>query len=257
MTPTKRLNFFDLLEINPADSLSEADLDALLARKGAEWTKKARNPKVGVQFTGYRQLIPDIRKVMLDPAQRRAEADAYHVLMKAKKEAAIQQLEISAGLDAAKGYITPEQVNQLVTGSGGFLTQPEVRQELKRMSIPVRTDSARATPTTPTVTPTARSTMQEIRISLNDLGLKQGATLYDFLELADSTDTRTLHQKATEIYKFTQDAPVKTMEITARSKLSGHGMNIFKNEATREQYTAALEHQFYEDLLNEQVTRLL
>ena len=71
----KRKNLYILLglSIEPPEEDAEK-IEAAIQKKQNEWSKLLNHPTKGIQAKQFISLIPEIQKVMADPALRKKEA---------------------------------------------------------------------------------------------------------------------------------------------------------------------------------------
>jgi len=122
-------NFFLLLNLSadPPENDSKI-IEAAIRKKQTEWSRVRNHPTKGIQAKLFLDLIPEIRKVMLNPELRKKEA------LKAKKQKNLKNKLKESGIDRhlsiyfAKGSVTDEEIKKLQT-----LHSVEVEAILRRV----------------------------------------------------------------------------------------------------------------------------
>ncbi|MFZ7124666.1 MAG: DUF1566 domain-containing protein [Desulfobacterales bacterium] len=110
-----RINFFQLLElsIQPPENNPQT-IDAAIKRKQSDWSRLRNHPTKGLQARQYINLLPEIRRVMQDPALRVKEAQGAVADLKNKLAARLTRLDARIRLLGAKGDIQEKDIQKLI-----------------------------------------------------------------------------------------------------------------------------------------------
>ncbi len=274
----ERENFYLLLDlsIDPPETDSK-NIEAAIARKQSEWSRLRNHPTKGLQAQNFISMIPEIRRVMKDPALREQEAEAAKENLVKDKADKITDIDRHIDILIGKGFISKEEIVRLAQIHGmeekevqdririkkdekfsrvdqqlslrmakGYVTEEEInklakRHNLKpeevksRVYIPMVKNGNEKAPLAP------RQMDRSIEKAIKEnLKIIDKASLYDFLELHESTDLETLQAAAVEKKKQLVNAGKKDARVTAGNILAGHCVTIFKNEETRISYDISL-----------------
>lgn len=250
MPEISRPNFFILLDMDPTKPWSDKLFVEILERKRAEWTKGSKNPKNRAKYAGYMELVPRIKAVLTDPEKRKQEA------VEATQQRSVAEQEwrdkFHESLDAValKGFVTEDEIINLVKQYAGKIAELEVRAELKQKKIEIRTKSTKSE-TADYLDP---SRFTRIKAALQIVRKKD---LYDFLEASVQTRTEDLRQRAENTYKQNQSKGTKTAEVTASSELAGDAQDIFKDELGRTRYDLTIAYDKLDSILGVKVRDLV
>jgi|GEM_PF-2512787 len=249
MSESTRSNYFILLGIDPAQAWSEAEFVKILKDKKAEWTRLRNHPTKRAEGQKNLELVPKIESLMKDEAERKKEA-AEAIRIKSEQQKGVKEAFIeNFKLFTIKGFITEEEIVQLTKQYASITNDSDIRKELKNKGIEVKkttVDSEEKEDVVPL------SVMKAIKANLEII---KKDNLYDFLELAKSSRTKDLEDKAKQIYAHMQKYAGKTTEVTAKGVLSGHATAIFKNDSERAKYDRALLQEAY-SILDERIQQL-
>jgi len=249
MSESIRPNYFILLGIDPEEPWSEVEFAKILTTRKAEWTKLRNHPTKKGEAQKKLELVPKIESLMKNESERKKEAtDAINLKSEQQKgvrESFIQSFE----LFTTKGFITEEEILQLVNQYSSITSDANLREDIKSKGIEIKEtiiDSSENEEVLPL------SLMKDIKTNLEILNQKN---VYDFLELAKSSRTKDLELKAKKIYAEVQKYGDKNTEVTAKGVLAGHATTIFKNDSERAKYDRALVQEAYGSL-DEQIRQL-
>jgi hypothetical protein len=223
---TDRPNFFDLLELDPGETSWEVIVQRIDKKKEA-WSRDRTMGHPGKRLEAQRnfELLPEIRRVLEDPALREREAeDARTRCRKARETELTEQIE----LFKATGTCRKEDFGKLVERFAGVFSEAELRGRLQAVGI--RVEEAKSTPPRERIPGDLART---IRQNLDALRLN---TLYDFLGLAPSCSPEALCALAEEILKKNQHSGRTTADVTASNKLAGICKTLFSTAEEKRKY---------------------
>ncbi|MFP3981344.1 MAG: DUF1566 domain-containing protein [Desulfobacterales bacterium] len=274
----ERENFYILLELpcDPPETNPEV-IEKAISKKQSEWSRLRNHPTKGLHAQKYINMIPEIRRVMQDEALRAKEAEAAKRLLAKDKESKHPEIDRHIDILMGKGHITPEEKAKLTRVHGfreseiqdrinarknasyhridqqitlrmakGYLTESEIEKIAKRNSAKVEDVRSRVRcpiqktdkdPETPKPRQLDRSLEKTIR---DNLKLLNKSSLYDFLELPESADLKSLQNAAVRKKKELTHSSKKDAVATATSTLAGHCITIFKSEQSRTAYDISL-----------------
>lgn len=268
-----RENFYLLLELSmdPPEE-DPVKIEEAIKRMQTTWSRLRNHPTKGIQAKSYIGLIPEIRKVMTDPALRRAEASA------AKDEVQQQQVDIFTEIDRhltlhlSKGYVTDQEITKLANLHS--IDESEIRARIKQMEQEKLAEldsqlSMRMVKGYVTVEEisklaktygvsekelkkrvnvpirkggeadrkTAKVLDKSIEKGINDnLKIVGKKSLYEFLGLAETSSQelliKTAREKEAQILRISR----KDATVTAGGILAGQCASVFRNAETRAAY---------------------
>lgn len=199
---------FDLpLTISDAKEI-EARIDAVKDL----WNKRALTvSRDRPLLETLRTDLPNSRRVLLDPAARKAERAVIEAERNKRKEAQYAGLDSVLRLVASKGYLTPDEEKAIIARFSPALSEKEIRSRIK---VEIRAEAA----VLPTSEGLPSSHRNQIKNSLAVLGKRD---LYDFLSLPPSAGrpeiSRRHKEMETECWTWRID-----FTKTATEELLGH-----------------------------------
>ena len=268
-----RENFFELLELSVEPPENDPKvIEEAIKKKQAQWSRFRNHPTKGIQAKKFIGLLPEIRRVMLDPELRKEEVKDALSQQSAKAEEKFVSVDRHLAIQMSKGYITDEEVAKLAQLHGlpekdirdriarkeaekfaeidkqigvrlakGYVTEEEIAKIARAHGVEVEAVRRRVTgPVTkegeaaiPVGKGLETTIARAIEDNLSILGL---SSLYEFLEVEANASLKLLHKKAhlkqSEISKISK----KDAAVTASTILVGHCIAIFKSEESRASY---------------------
>jgi antitoxin component HigA of HigAB toxin-antitoxin module len=274
----ERENFYILLDlpIDPPET-DPAAIEKQIKKKKAQWSKLRNHPTKGLQAQKHISLIPEIEKVMLDPKKRAEELEAAKGEIRKGKESKYPEIDRHIDILMGKGFIAQEEVAKLAEVHGlshseiqdrinrkkqqkwghidraislrmdkGYVTEGEIAKIAKRYALseeeirkrvrcPIRKDDKEQNGVEP------RHIDKSLEKTINDnLKIVGKTSLYDFLDLPESADLKSLQAQAVRKKKELSRISRKDAAVTAGNTLAGHCMTLFKNEESRNAYDITL-----------------
>lgn len=274
----ERENYYILLDlsIDPPETDAKA-IEAAIARKQSEWSRLRNHPKKGLQAQQYISMIPDIRRVMNDPALREQEAAAAKTHTARDKAGKISEIDRHLEILMGKGFISQEEIVKLARRHGleekdiqdrvrlkkdekfarvdqqlslrmakGYITEEEIKKLAQRHNLKV--DEVKSRVYIPMLkngpekeAPAQRQMDRSLEKSIREnLKIIEKKSLYDFLGLHESADLETLRDAIAGKKKELARAGKKDAQVTAGNTLAGHCATIFRNEDSRIAYDISL-----------------
>ena len=281
----ERENFFLLLELSvdpPEDDPSV--IEAAIRKKQAEWSRFRNHPTKSIQAKQFIELIPEIRKVMLDADLRRTEAYAAKNLIETKQDQRFSEVDRHIGIRMAKGYITDEEIAQLaqfhnVTADDvrkrvektekaklavidkqlgirmgkGYISEQEIAKLSSHHGISKAEIRKRIKVPITRGNVAAKNAIQPLERSIEKviaghLKIVGKSNLYEFLGLSPGASLQALQEKARETEKQILKLGKKDAVATASEALVGHCMTLFKTEQSRNAYDVSRAQAFLTEL---------
>ena len=112
-------NYYFILElsIDPPENDPKVIEDAI-QKKQALWSRLRNHPTKGTQAQHYMGLIPEIRKIMMDDALRKKEAEAAKDLLIEHEKKSNIKIDRHIALLLSKGHITNDEISKLACLNG-------------------------------------------------------------------------------------------------------------------------------------------
>ncbi|CAM2065134.1 DUF4013 domain-containing protein [Sulfidibacter corallicola] len=223
-------HFFELLELDHGES-NPTVIDRAIVAKQREWSRKANMgaPKARLKAKAHLDLIPEIKRVLLDANAREAAAkQARDRAEKAKREVARQarqDLDEWVRLIALDGCCSAEQLADLETRFSDRLPAGSVRAAMEAANIHLDTDSDGLDPTTQ-------------RAIVAQLGVIGQPNLYAFLGVSPDAPRQELARRARDREaEFRRQGKIDPVS-SAGSALASLCVTLFREESGRRGYGA-------------------
>ena len=237
-----RPNFFELLGLDPEKDGDWAKIEKRIDEKKRDWARDIQSsPKRRQEAKRNMDLLPEIRKVLADPAARRQEAEAVQRLRRQAKETREKDLVVWIELFKVSGRCRPEQFAKICSQFAGAFSEAEIRQRLVDAGVRVveprsweRTDPSIA---------------RDIR---DKLALLKLASLYEFLNLPPASSAAALRARADAIYKDNLNLGRTDAVVSAQNSLVGPAKLVFSSEEEKRKYDHELVLAAFEGL-NDQI----
>ena len=274
----ERENYYILLDlsIDPPETDTKA-IEAAIARKQSEWSRLRNHPTKGLQAQQNISMIPDIRRVMYDPALREQEAAVAKTHTARDKAGKISEIDRHIEILMGKGFISQEEIVKLARRheleetdiqdrvrlkknekfarvdqqlslrmAKGYITEEEIKKLAQRHNLKV--DEVKSRVYIPMLkngpdkdAPEQRQMDRSLEKSIREnLKIIEKKSLYDFLGLHESADIETLKDAISRKKKELARAGKKDAQVTAGNTLAGHCATIFRNEESRIAYDISL-----------------
>ncbi|MDA8019819.1 MAG: hypothetical protein MPN21_20450 [Thermoanaerobaculia bacterium] len=229
-----RPNFYRLLDLDPGIDDWE-QIQRVIGEKKKRWNQDRTRPTGKARTKAEQNLVwlPEIERVLGDPALRRKEAEARRVGLDLERTRDLQDLEQRIEMLCALGRVTPSQLETLVAQFAGRLDRQTIEQKLREAEVPFG-DAGPGTPFE------ARDFLtdaefDEIQHALGVLGF---VDLYAFLGLSPAAASSDLAARGKERYKASVGQVDDT--ATAVQKLGGLSETLFSKAGGKERYDASL-----------------
>lgn len=235
-------NFFELLGLDPEKDADWKVIEERIEAKKRDWARDVQSsPKRRQEAKRNMDLLPEIRRILGDPALRRQEAEAARRLRREAREGLEKDLVVWIELLRDSGRCRPEQFEKICRQLAAAFSEAEIRQRLADAGIRVvetrsweRTDP---------------STARDIRLQLDLLKL---ASLYELLGLPPNSPVEALRARAEEIYKENLNLGRTDATASAQNKLCGLAQPVFSSEEEKRKYDNELILSAFESL-NDQI----
>ncbi|MEN8219533.1 MAG: hypothetical protein ABFS56_24920, partial [Pseudomonadota bacterium] len=230
-----RENFYILLELSPAEN-DTSRISAAIKKKQVEWSKLRNHPTKGRMAQQYLDLVPEIKRVMGDPALRQAEAEAAKALLDKGQKEQFEKLDEYTEMLSSKGKVFEKEFHTLTTEF------PKISKEdiFRRIKVPIVKEQIQKTPKS-----LDKTTVKVISDNLKIVGKY---SLYDFLAVSPSESLNRLQAQTRKKDLEIKQVAHKDALITASSVLIGQCQSIFKTSKMREAYDATLAQERFPEL---------
>ncbi len=236
-TPTKE-NFYLLLDL-PFDP-PEHDpgvIAAAVKRKQAEWSKLRNHPTKQRKAQQYLGLLPEIKRVMADDGLRKLQASEARTRHAEAEKEKFRKLDAAIKLLSSKGVIYEKEI-AAIAKKFPLVPEADIRSRIK-----VKIEKAhKAKPKRQALDGTTAAAISKA------LDIIDKKSLYDFLGVAPSSSLKTLQTRTRDVDAQLRRDSNKGAENTAKGELTGHCLNLFKTDAAKDTYDAALENAGYKEL---------
>lgn len=238
-------NYFILLELpfDPPEGDTQK-INEAISKKQAQWSRDQSNPVKKTKASEYLAELEKIRKVMLDPAARRQEAEKAKQI----KDSKAKELEAKLMLYHSKGDdLSEEDLKKLAKVFGAFgFSADEIKQKFNSE----RKTREKINPSEVLDKTQARN----VRNFMQQLDMRD-QTLYDFLCLDPAASCTQLCAAADSMKKKILAKGDKTGHDNAVQALCGLCIVIFKDAASKKKYDNYVNLTKYR-LVNEAVDEL-
>lgn len=276
----ERENFFILLDLSIEPP--EADLkviNAAISSKQAEWSRLRNHPTKGLAAQKYINMLPEIRRVMIDLPLRAVEAEMAVSSRAEDREIKIGEIERHIDILMGKGFVAKDEIVKLAEVHGfstadvqdrinlrkddryakvdqqiglrmakGYVTEEEIEKIAKRHSMKaedvrkrVRCPIRKEKPADGEEGFALHELDRSIEKAIREnLKVLGKKSLYDFLGLPERADLKDLQAAASRKKKELAAMGRKDALVTSGNTLAGQCMMIFKSDETRNAYDVSL-----------------
>lgn len=241
-----RPNYYVLLGLDPSVDDPEV-IERAIQENARRWSsqKSQGSLKDRRRARDSHDALPKIRRLMNDPAARRAEAVNAPLFVERERRTRLAKLEADIAVLRAGGSCTADDIEQLVKSRGDGVSEQDVLERVRAAGVIVgEAENAPDGPSTdrPQLHP---SRMDQLRPFLEQLGCKN---LYEFLALRRISSSRALCDRADAINTDILSKGRTDAEASARKELAGACMAIFKSDEERAKYDNAIAFEPMESL---------
>ncbi len=272
-----RENFYLLLELSldPPENREEVIQKAIDSLR-AKWSRFRNHPTKSLQAKKIIGMIPEMRRVMLDPELRREEARRATEQLKKRLASKYSEIDRHITIRMSKGFMTDEEIFKLaklhkmneadirarirrkqeeknaeidksiaIRMSKGYITEEEIGKIAKLHGV--ESEQVRQRIQGPIRKESAGSidkleTLDKTIAGVisSNLEIVGKTSLYDFLGLAPGSSLELLQEKARQREAELHRSSSTDAVATASSILAGHCITLFKDENSRRLYDATL-----------------
>ncbi|NOY68721.1 MAG: DUF1566 domain-containing protein [Deltaproteobacteria bacterium] len=276
----ERENFFILLDISidPPESDLKV-INAAISSKQAEWSRLRNHPTKGLTAQKYINMLPEIRRVMLDLPLRAVEAEMAVVNRAEDREGKVGEIDRHIDILMGKGFVAKDEIVKLAEVHGfsaaevqdrinlrqddkyakvdqqiglrmakGYVTPDEIEKIAKRHSL--KAEEVRKRVRCPIRKEKPADDEQGFALHELDRSIEKAIrenlkvvgkkSLYDFLGLPESSDLKDLQTGSARKKKELSGMGRKDAQVTSGNILAGQCMMIFKSDETRNSYDVSL-----------------
>ena len=227
-TDNTRPNFYILLGLNPDESWDQAKFERVLREKRTQWSLDGSGvAKKAIAAKNNLELIPEIKQVMEDTAQRSAEAAAARTELASGSREKVTKFEDQLKLAEAKGYLEEAELKAFINEFKDVLSEKDIRSRIK---VVVRASNAQTMPVVQQLEPSMAKNIAE-RLSILHM-----SSLYELLDMPQTTSSQKLHEAAVQLSADMLKRQPKTAEVTTKGDLAGYAQTIFKSDEMRKKY---------------------
>ncbi|HEX8776142.1 MAG TPA: zinc ribbon domain-containing protein [Pyrinomonadaceae bacterium] len=226
----------------PLDVSDLNDIQQATGTVFAFWNKNIEHPKLGNMLRVLRTENKESVQQLVDAAAREALRELTRGERKKKQEKRFDNLDKAVKMLSAKGYLSPEEKNTLITKFTAMgLTEQEV---LSRVNVPIQERVVK--PPEQGLDPSTRKTIRSNLATLNK------TNLYEFLEIRRGISTSELEKRYQELSAEWAKRKNDNKKISAMALLGIIKTTLLK-EGGLEKYEKALVWDVIDDELSIQV----
>ena len=236
MTDITRDNYYLLLELDPTVE-DQAVIDQAIQEKTRRWSIEKNMGDASKRCRAANNLhqISKIKEVMRDPEKRSNEAKDANQRILADRNAILNKLGEIIKLLRTKGGYTEQDVSDILKRVGHRIEESDVREQLKSAGLsPFGEETTFEDRKGDTLSPII---MDQMRPDLESLKYKN---LYEFLGIGDRASTSSLIQRANALYQELNNDGKTDPISTAKQRLCGRALALFRDEREKEKYDNAL-----------------
>ena len=171
--------------------------------------------------------IGDIRVVMADENQRRAEAAAALLLIATDREEKEGEFKQQLAFINAKDAIEQAELDKFIDDFQDIYSAEYIKSQV---SVQIASPDAHGSAPDQFLDPSIAKNIADL------LSIVNKSSLYDLLNLSDATATQELHRAAEDLYRDVVKQLTKTAEVTALTELAGLAQTVFQSEEMRKRY---------------------
>jgi hypothetical protein len=246
-------NYYLLLEL-PYDP-PEHNYDNIkkaIQKKRSLWTRRLSNAKYRSEAEEFLRLIERMDEDLKDHSFREAEARSAKELKdketKQKEKEKYEKLDEIILILSKKGYILEDEIDRIQKDFG--FTQSEINTKIVSVPIKKNKSGAKRKSTTNGRPSLTKEKMKSICDLLDKLieepRVGKVATLYDLLELSESTGEKELYDKANKEYRLLSSKGAVSGELLSKKDALSQALTVFKDEETRLKYDESLRMKRFE-----------
>ncbi len=238
-------NFFSLLELDPDAPWDQEMFERRLREKQNRWSRESTGPTKKALLAKKRlELLPEIKRVMSDPAQRKMQTQAAKEEKSSNQNARLEEFARRLRFAESKGFLEQSEVAGLISDFQNVLSEQEIRARIK-VEIRKPTTDQDSDEDREEIKPTI---LADIKANLELLGVDD---LYQLLNMPVTASCEELYRTAEQLSDQLRQRIQKTATITAQTILLGHAASIFKTQEMRRRYDNSLRYQTLDALLDE------
>ncbi|MFO8083671.1 MAG: DUF1566 domain-containing protein [Desulfobacterales bacterium] len=269
----ERDNFFIILDLSvDPPQMDPVAIEEAIKRKQTEWSRLRNHPTKGIQAQKYIGIIPEIRKVMMNPELRKKEAKSALEIIRKKEASKFSEIDRHLELLMSKGFIKEEEIFKLAKHhkiatneirnrvkqkekekfslldqqiqdrtQKGYITESEIEALSIIHGMDIKTIRKRISCPVKKEIITRFQKSKPLDPSIigvieDNLKIVGKSSLYDFLEISPDSGIKELQQKAKEKEAEILKIRKKDAQATASGVLVGHCISLFKNEKNKASY---------------------
>ncbi|MDR2932266.1 MAG: hypothetical protein LBV27_04080 [Oscillospiraceae bacterium] len=233
----ERENCYVLLELAFDPPVTDATaIKAAIHKKRQEWVRMQDTPGKRSIALYNLSLIPEIERIMLDPALRAGEAAAAQEL----RGEMLRQFEAELRILESKGHITPREAAAITAKYSHYGIGKTALENLTRK--PVSENPPRESGDDDVGETLDRLVARNVQRNLTLLGISD---LYAFLDLPPYSSIKKLKDAAEAKRREASSSGAKNAQVTAVQELSGICLQLFSSFDTKQKYDRYLKISSY------------
>ncbi|MCB1034859.1 MAG: hypothetical protein KDD47_13600 [Acidobacteria bacterium] len=232
--PAQRLNFYRLLELDPAvdDWLA---IELQLGKMKEQWAKDRTqgNPKAKRRAETALPLLKELEETLKDPEKRRQEAREARQQLEEARARDFQELDEAITLLRGTGDCDAEQWRRLLQHFLGRLSEAQLRSRLESAGIRLAFEGERTEDRRPSAPSLDKALVAQIQKNLEHLG---HGDLYEFLGLRPQSSPQALSDRAKALYGESLRRGRADGDSAALNELAGVCSKVFASDAEKAKY---------------------
>lgn len=224
-------NYFILLGLSfdPIEA-DEEKIEEAINKKMQQWQNESKNPRKAIIAKENMALIPEIKKVMLDPKLR--EQEARKAL--SEQEKILKDVYYDVLIKSTKGTITTEELNEIHKKYKDYnITLEQIKEKVEvPIDENIDTNNNENSNNMEVINEDTRSQLETYFHNL----LIDDMSIYGFIGGKQSDSNETLRNLSEKKLQFLLQKGDKSTQDEVEQKISGIAKNIFSSNEERKKY---------------------
>lgn len=224
-------NYFILLGLSfdPIEA-DEEKIEEAINKKMQQWQNESKNPRKAIIAKENMALIPEIKKVMLDPKLR--EQEARKAL--SEQEKILKDVYYDVLIKSTKGTITTEELNEIHKKYKDYnITLEQIKEKVEvPIDKNVDTNNNENSNNTEIINEDTRSQLETYFHNL----LIDDMSIYKFIDGEQSDSNEVLKNLSEKKLQFLLQKGDKSTQDEVEQKIAGIAKNIFSSDEERKRY---------------------
>lgn len=224
-------NYFILLGLSfdPIEA-DEEKIEEAINKKMQQWQNESKNPRKAIIAKENMALIPEIKKVMLDPKLR--EQEARKAL--SEQEKILKDVYYDVLIKSTKGTITTEELNEIHKKYKDYnITLEQIKEKVEvPIDENIDTNNNENSNNTEIINEDTRSQLETYFHNL----LIDDMSIYKFIDGEQSDSNEVLRNLSEKKLQFLLQKGDKSTQDEVEQKIAGIAKNIFSSNEERKKY---------------------